>query len=100
MNKALRRLQVKNNLILMASKFISMAIEAGIKKQDAREELLISYAEALKDANDFIESLDGQLEKQYSETLDLKRVVVIQENEIDYLKQKIERLEKELNKIQ
>lgn len=99
MNRALRRLQVKNNLILLASKFLSSAIDAGIKKQEKREQMLTDYAEALKDANDFIEQLDDQLTKNYSETLDLKRVIVIQENEINYLKEKIERLEKELSKI-
>lgn len=99
MNRALRRLQVKNNLILMASKFLSIAIDAGIKKQEKREQMLTDYAEALKDANDFIEQLDDQLTKNYSEVLDLKRVIVIQENEINYLKQKVERLEKELSKI-
>lgn len=96
MNRALTRLNIKNNLLMMANKFLSLSIEAGIKKQPAREKILMDYTEALQQANAFIEKLDNEYDECISQNINLTRVVALQEHEIGYLKAKIERLEKGL----
>lgn len=99
MNRALTRLTIKNNLLMMANKFLSLSIEAGIKKQVSREKVLIDYTEALQQANAFIEKIDKEYDECISQNLNLTRVVALQEHEIEYLKAKIERLEKNLSVI-
>lgn len=96
MNRALTRLTIKNNLLMMANKFLSLSIEAGINKQVSREKVLTDYTEALQQANAFIEKIDKEYDECISQNLNLTRVVALQEHEIEYLKAKIERLEKGL----
>ncbi len=96
MNRALTRLTIKNNLLMMANKFLSLSIEAGINKQVNREKVLTDYTEALQQANAFIEKIDKEYDECISQNLNLTRVVALQEHEIEYLKAKIERLEKGL----
>ena len=96
MNRALTRLTIKNNLLMMANKFLSLSIDAGINKQVSREKVLTDYTEALQQANAFIEKIDKEYDECISQNLNLTRVVALQEHEIEYLKAKIERLEKGL----
>ena len=96
MNRALTRLTIKNNLLMMANKFLSLSIEAGINKQVSREKVLTDYTEALQQANAFLEKIDKEYDECISQNLNLTRVVALQEHEIEYLKAKIERLEKGL----
>lgn len=92
MERLLKKFQALNYLDLLECKYIEASIEA-IKsgKNSVKYE---NYAKMLKYSSNLIKELDADLESESKHSLNLTRVVAIQERELFELRNKIKRLEK------
>ncbi len=92
----LKNLQSRNTLIKLANKFLQASIESSIKKDSDKALKYENEASDIADCLNHIEWLISNLEKECVKNVDLTRVIAIQEQELTYLKQKVERLNNEI----
>jgi hypothetical protein len=92
MKRLTEKFKALNVIDLLICKYLEASIEAQLKNKDSSK--LEKYVSMLKFTSNYIKELDNDLSIECKHTLDLTRVVAIQEQEIRTLKDKLNRLEK------
>ena len=92
MERLVNKFKAINYIDAIVCKYIQTSIEKSLKKQDTSR--VDRYIAMLKFSSDFIKELDEELEVVERDNNRLMRVVSSQEQELNYLKEKVKRLEK------
>jgi hypothetical protein len=92
MKRLENKFKALNYVDLLTCKYLEASIDAELNKKDSSR--LQKYVEMLKFTSDYIKDLDNDFNVQCKHSLELTRVVAIQEQEIRILKDKLNRLEK------
>lgn len=92
MDRLLKKFKAINYLDAITCKYIENSIDGHLNNKDTSR--IDKYIEMIKFSSDFIKELDADLELEAKHSLNLSRIVAIQEQEIKQLKEKVKRLEK------
>jgi archaellum component FlaC len=92
MERLLKKFKAINYIDALTCKYIGASIDRSIEKKNTSG--IDKYIEMLKFSSDFIKELDNELVEVERDNNRLMRIVASQEIELQYLKEKVKRLEK------